>query len=84
MIRIQVQLQEWQLRRLRTLAAERGLSISELARNGVDNVLAQKGQGAHTTRAQRAISAAGRFRSRRSDVGRRHDDYLVSAYEASE
>ncbi len=84
MIRTQVQLKERQLHRLRALAAERGLSISELVRNGVDNVLAQMGQGAHTTRAQRAISAAGRFHSGRSDVARRHDDFLVSAYEASE
>ena len=84
MIRTQVQLKERQLHRLRILAAERGLSISELVRNGVDNVLAQMEQGAHTTRAQRAISATGRFRSGRGDVARRHNDFLVSAYEASD
>ncbi len=84
MIRTQVQLKERQLHRLRVLSAERGLSISELVRNGVDNFLAQMGKGAHTTRAQRAISAAGRFRSGHSDVARRHDDFLVSAYEASD
>ena len=84
MIRTQVQLKERQLHRLRALAAERGLSISALVRNGVDNILAEMGQGTHTIRAQRAISAAGRFRSGRSDVARRHDDYLISAYEASD
>lgn len=84
MIWIQVQLKERQLHRLRALAAERGLSISALVRDGVDNILAQMGKGAHTTRGQRAISAAGRFRSGHSDVARRHDDFLVSAYEASD
>ena len=83
MIRTQVQLKERQLHRLRALAVERGLSISALVRNGVDNILAEMGQGTRTTRARRAISAAGRFRSGRSDAARRHDDYLVSAYETS-
>ena len=83
MIRTQVQLKKRQLLRLRALAAERGLSISELVRNGVDIVLTQKDQGARTTQAQPAISAAGRFRSGHIDVARRHDDVLISNYEAS-
>ena len=82
MIWTQVQLKKRQLLRLRALAAERGLSISELVRNGVDIVLTQK-EGARTTQAQRAISAAGRFRSGHIDVAHRHDDVLISAYEAS-
>ena len=84
MIRTQVQLTEQQHLRLRALAAERGLSISRLVREGVDNVLAQIEEGAQSQRAQRAIAAAGRFHSGRSDVARRHDDYLVTAYETSE
>ena len=84
MIRTQVQLTEQQHVRLRALAAERGSSISRLVREGVDNVLAQIELGAPSDRAQRAIAAAGRFHSGRSDVARRHDDYLVTAYETSE
>ena len=84
MIRTQVQLTEQQHLRLRTHAAERGLSISQLVRDGVDNVLAQIEEGAQSQRAQRAIAVAGRFNSGRSDVARRHDDYLVAAYETSE
>jgi Arc/MetJ-type ribon-helix-helix transcriptional regulator len=84
MIRTQVQLTEQQHLRLRALAAERGLSISQLVRDGVDNVLAQIEEGAQGHRAQRAIAAAGRFHSGRRDVARRHDDYLVTAYETSE
>ena len=84
MIRTQVQLKEQQLRRLRALAAKRGLSISELVRNGVDHILSHAERGEHGDRAQRAIAAAGRFRSGRADVARRHDAYLAAAYETPE
>ena len=84
MIRTQVQLTEQQLLRLRELAAERGLSISELVRNGVDHILGHAERAEHGDRAQRAIAAAGRFHSGRTDVARRHDAYLVAAYETPE
>ena len=80
MIRTQVQLTEQQLHGLRAVAAERGSSISQLVRDGVDKVLARTGQGADGSRIQRAIAAAGRFRSGRVDVARRHDEYLSAAY----
>ncbi len=81
MIRVQVRLTEQKLLRLRLLAAERGLSISELVSDGVDIILAPKEQGVHRSGEKRAIAAAGRFHSGRSDVARRHDDFLVSANE---
>ena len=84
MIRTQVQLTEQQLLQLRKLAAERGLSISELVRNGVDTILDHAEREEHGDRVQRAIAAAGRFHSGRADVARRHDDYLVAAYETPE
>ena len=83
MARTPVQLTQQQLLRLRLLAAERGLSISVLVSDGVDIILTRKEQGAHTGSAQRAISAAGRFHSGRSDVARHHDDFFVSACETS-
>ena len=80
MIRTQVQLTEQQLLRLRALGAERGLSISELVRNGIDHILNQAELGKRGDRAQRAIAAVGCFHSGRADVARRHDTYLVAAY----
>ena len=77
MIRTQVQLTEQQLLRLRALAAERGLSISELVRNGVDHILSHAEREEHGDRAQRAIAAVGRFHSGRADVACRHDAYLA-------
>ena len=68
---------------MRLLAAERGLSISVLVSDGVGILLTRKEQGVHRSGEQRAIAAAGRFHSGRSDVARRHDDFLVSACETS-
>ncbi len=84
MIRTQVQLTEQQLLRLRELAGERGLSISELVRNGVDHILGHAERAEHGDRAQRTVSAAGRFHSGHTDVARRHDAYLATAYETPE
>ena len=84
MIRTQVQLTEQQLLRLRELAGERGLSISELVRNGVDHILGHAERAEHGDRAQRAVAAAGRFHSGHTDVARRHDAYLATAYETPE
>ena len=84
MIRTQVQFTEQQLLRLRALAAERGVSISELVRSGVDHILGHAERGEHADRARRALAAAGRFHSGHADVARRHDAYLVAAYETPE
>lgn len=69
------------LLRLRALAAEQGLSVSEMACDEIDNLLTQVEQQTRTTKARRAIAAVGRFRSGGRDAARRHDEFLVSAYE---
>ncbi len=79
MVRTQVQLTEDQLRQLKRLAAERGVSIAELVREGVDAVLQSSGVDI-TERRRRAIAAIGCFRSGKTDVSERHDDYLAEAY----
>ena len=81
MARIPVTRRELKRRRLRTLAAEQDLSVSEMDCKEVDNLLTQEQQQAHATRNRRAIAAAGRFRSGGRDAARRHDDCLVSAYQ---
>jgi hypothetical protein len=55
-----------------------------LVRNGVDHILGHAERAEHGDRAQRAIAATGRFHSGRTDVARRHDAYLVAAYETPE
>lgn len=77
MIRVQVQLTEEQLAALKRLAARRGVSISELVRQGVAAILRGSQAGQERLRRERARAAAGRFRSGLSDLAEAHDRYLT-------
>ena len=80
MIRTQIQLREEQVRILKELASARGVSMAELIRQSVDTLIrSSKGVDKEEQR-RRAIAAAGRFRSGKSDVSSEHDHYLVEAY----
>jgi hypothetical protein len=76
MVRTQIQLTEEQSRRLKAAAARQGISVAELVRRGVDAALAQELAPPIEELCRRAIQAAGRFRSSRRDVCRKHDAYL--------
>jgi predicted transcriptional regulator len=82
MIRTQVQLTEEQARTLKILAVERESSVAELIRQSVDNFIRSTAGVTMETRRQRAIAAAGRFRSDKSDVSTNHDEYLAEAYQS--
>jgi hypothetical protein len=77
MHRIQVQLTESQERMLREIARLRGLSISALIREGVDQITAPERERREQAR-QRALRLVGAF-SDKPDVARRHDEYLAEA-----
>jgi len=79
MVRTQVQFSEQQLAALKRLAAERGVSVAELVRQGVDEVLRAASVDIEERR-RRAMRIAGRFHSGLSDLCTRHDDYLAEAY----
>jgi hypothetical protein len=79
MVKTQVQLPEKDLDSLRKLAAEQGVSVSELVRRGVKQVLRSQHQPAPEERWQRARDLAGKFHSGKRDVGKKHDHYLVEA-----
>ncbi|HID83571.1 MAG TPA: ribbon-helix-helix protein, CopG family [Anaerolineaceae bacterium] len=78
MVRRQVQLRDDQWRALRRLAAQRGLSVSELIRRSVDAWLRTQGAWEPVDRRQRALAVVGRFRSGRQDVAQRHDEHLAA------
>ncbi len=69
---IQVYLEEQQDRALRKLAAEQGVSLSELIRRSVDLLLAQV-----PAEEDPAWKIIGLGRSNIADLGTRHDEYLV-------
>jgi len=71
MLRIQAQLTEEQARRLKTLAADEGVSVAALLRRGADLVLDQGAGETREDRRRRALEAVGRFTDA-ADVARRH------------
>ncbi len=81
MLRIQAQLTEEQARRLKTLAADEGVSVAALLRRGADLVLDQVAGETREDRRRRALEAVGRFTDA-ADVARRHDKHLDEAYRA--
>ena len=81
MIRTQIQLTEQQTAALKRLAAKRGVSMAELIRQGVDIVLRAGGGAGPEEQRRRAMSAAGRFRSGRSDLSAKHDEHFAKAQE---
>jgi len=81
MVRTQVQLTEQQVRRLRSIAGERGVSFSEALRQCVDSVLAP-GAPERKELYARAASLVGAFadHSGAADLSAEHDRYLSEAF----
>lgn len=80
MVRTQIQLTEEQSRALKQMAVQRGRSVAELIRQGVDNVIRSQGTIDAEERRRRAIAAAGRFRSGQADLSVEHDRHLAEVY----
>ena len=77
MVRTQIHLTESQAQSLRKLAHRYQLSVAELIRRGVDQVLASGLSAGVDQKKRKAMVAAGRFRSGHRDVSVRHDQYLA-------
>lgn len=80
MIRTQIQLKEAQAQALKALAVDQDLSVSELIRQSVDDLLGSTGDIDREERKRRAIAAAGRYSSGLSDLSTDHDRYLSESY----
>ncbi len=76
MVRTQISLTERQARRLRRLAADRGVSMATIVREAID-VYVPDDEAARAARTARVLAAAGRFDSDLVDVSEHHDDYLA-------
>jgi predicted DNA-binding protein len=77
MVRTQIQLTEDQSRRLKAVSARRGVSVAELIRQAVDAGLSREHDRSPDELYERALNAAGRFRSGERDISARHDFYLA-------
>jgi len=80
MVRTQIQLTEEQSKALKTLSAQRDISVAELIRQGMDFYLQSCGTISQTKRRQRAIKTAGQFYSSQADLSEKHDVYLAAVY----
>jgi len=80
-IRTQIRLTDEQVRCVKRLAVERQVSMATVIREGVD-LLLRSAETAATDdeRIERAISAAGQFRSGGGDGAAQHDAHLQEAY----
>lgn len=73
MVRTQVRLTEDQSRKVKELARQQGISVSELIRQAVDRYLEQSN---NQEKWRRASAVIGKYSGGPSDVSTRHDDYL--------
>jgi hypothetical protein len=73
MPRIQIRLTEEQSQAVKRLASERRISVAELIRLGVEDLLRQSSTLTRAAMKRRALAAAGRFRSGEKDLAARHD-----------
>jgi len=80
MVKTQIQLPEEDLKSLRRKAAEEGVSVSELVREGVRYVLEDSPKPSKDELWKRARALSGKFRSEKGDVAQRHDDYLAEDF----
>jgi Arc/MetJ-type ribon-helix-helix transcriptional regulator len=77
MVRMQVQLTEQQVAKVKRLAGDRGVSVAALVREAVDELPETTEREA---RWERALAVVGKYRSGLRDVSERHDDYLTEDY----
>ena len=78
MVRTQIQLSERQLRRLKAIAQQQGVSVAELIRRAIDAKLLADENDIRT----RALQVVGQFADTASDVSTEHDRYLAEAFQA--
>lgn len=76
-IRTQIQLEERQIQRLRTVAAQEGRSIADLIREAVDGWLGRRGGPEPADVRRRALEAIGLLSGGPADLSSAHDLYLA-------
>lgn len=80
LFRTQIQLTDEQSQELKKLAAERRTSVAGLIRQATGDLLRDSSTISRADRKQRALAAAGRFRSGGKDLSARRDDHLAEVY----
>lgn len=81
MIRTQIQLSEKQASLVKTISAEKGISVSEVIRRAIDSMDSFSLDNDAGQKRELALEAVGKFSSGTEDVSERHDEYLAQAFQ---
>ena len=82
MVRTQIQLTEEQAKEVKRIARARLISVAEIIREAVNNVI-RLGPGVAADaedQRRRALNAVGKFSSGNRNTSRKHDKYLSEAF----
>lgn len=80
MVRVQVQLTEEQIRGLKRLSLDQGVSLAEMIRRGVEQQLRTQSIPARSLHLERLRERVKQFRSGIDDLATQHDRYLNEAF----
>ena len=80
MIRTQIQLTQEQWKELKKIAAARHLSIAELVRQSVDQLIRSPENQRIDQYHRLSVEIVGKYKSGSSDVSANHDKYLSDSY----
>ncbi len=80
MVRTQIQLTEDQAKKIKKIAASRGVAMAEVIRDAVEGAIRSGAGTVSEERRKRALEIAGKFRSGKRNVSRKHDAYLAEAW----
>ena len=81
MVRTQIQLTEEQARKVKRIAARRGVPMAEVIRDAVEEVIRSNRHGVREEKRKQAVEILGKFRSGKRDVSKKHDSYISEAFE---
>jgi len=81
MVRTQIQLTEEQAKKVKRIAAHRGVSMAEVIRDAIEEASRSNRHGVREEKRQRAVEVLGKFKSGKRDVSKKHDAYLSEAFE---
>lgn len=84
MRRLQIQLTDAQLAKLREIATSQGRSLADLIRESVDRYVATERPMDREEQKRRALAVIGKYQSNVPDLGSNHDKYLDEAYGESD
>jgi len=79
MVRTQIQLTEEQARKVKKIAASRGVAMAEVIRDAVEEAIRSHAGTISEERRTRALKIVGRFKSGKKDISKKHDAYLAEA-----